>query len=293
LVILIALIALAVAAPAEKKPSEKNENNKESAANDEKKPVEKPEEKKDEERKGLQWPLPDPVDEGDLMLHGSHLFDRVEELHKAKVEKDEDKMVLSVGREYLRRVHKYIEKTTDFKVLPVLCRDTERMENSSDRWEIRILPGKPSRFNPWGSFATDGQTQKQQSTQTEQQATKQQNDAPPSKETKQQNDPIVSSNATHELNGTENSNATDIFSKDHSEFDTIRKEYYKRMGDNFGRLLMKRYRKEKLEKEETEWLARWVSDESIHYGTMSIFCHEGENVKDITKRIATLINEKP
>jgi len=287
LVILIALIALAASTPAEKKPAEKNEN-KESAANDEKKPVEKVEEKKDEERKGLQWPLPDPVDEGDLMLHGSHLFDRVEELHKAKVDKDEDKMVLSVGREYLRRVHKYIEKTTDFKVLPVLCRDSERMSNSSERWEIRILPGKQTRFNPWG-FATDGQTQKQQTEQV--QATKQQNDAPPSKETKQ-NDPILPSNSTHELNVTENSNATEI-SKDHSQFDTIRKEYYKRMGDNFGRLLMKRYRKEKLEKDETEWLARWVSDESIHYGMMSIFCHEGENVKDITKRIATFINEKP
>jgi len=289
LIILFALIALAVSTPAEKKPAEKNEN-KETAANDEKKPAKKPaEDKKDEERKGLVWPLPDPIDEGDLMLHGAHLFDRVEELHKGKVDKEEDKMILSVGREYLRLVHKYIEKNTDFKIPSVLCRDSDRM-NSTDRWEIRLQPGK-QQFNSW--FNTDGQTQQKQSTQ--QQTEQKQNDAPQSKETKQ-NDPIVSSNSTHESNVTENLNATEApvsSSKDHPNFETIRKEYYKRMGDNFARVLLKRYRKEKLEKEESEYLNRWVAEESIHYGMMGIFCHDGENVKDITKRIATVINDKP
>jgi len=291
LVILIALIALAVAAPAEKKPvddkkaAEKTEEKKKEA-------VEKPEEKKDEERKGLQWPLPDPDNEGDLMLHGAHLFDRVDELRKGKSDKDEDKMVLSVGREYLRRVHKYIEKNTDFKILSVLCRDSERL-NSTDRWEIRLHPQKRPQF----VFpSTDGQTEKQ-STQTEQvQGTKQQkqNDATQTKDTKQ-NDPIVASNnSTHE-NATENANvnATDAHvGKERPTFETINKEYYERMGDNFARVLMKRFRKEKMEKEETQYLERWVSDESIHYGMMGIYCHDGENVKELVKRINTLIEEK-
>jgi len=292
LIILFALIALAVSTPAEKKPAEKAEKaeNKETA-NDEKKPAKKPaDDKKDDERKGLVWPLPDPIDEGDLMLHGAHLFDRVEELHKGKLDKEEDKMILSVGREYLRLVHKYIEKNTDFKIPSVLCRDSDRM-NSTDRWEIRLQPGK-QQFNAW--FNTDGQTQQKQ--QTEQQATKQQNDAAQSKETKQNDQIVPSNNSTHE-NVTENLNATESSSvpssKDHPNFETIRKEYYKRMGDNFARVLLKRYRKEKLEKEETEYLNRWVADESIHYGMMGIFCHDGENVKDITKRLATVINDKP
>jgi len=306
LVILIALIALAVAAPAEKKPAEDKKpvektDDKKPAADD-KKPLEKVDEKKekkDEERKGLQWPLPDPDNEGDLMLHGSHLFDRVEELHKGKSEKDEDKMILHVGREYLRRVHKYIEKTTDFKILPVLCRDSERL-NSTRRWEIRTRPANQRGwFNTFfpgidnlipGLPSTDDQpeTQSAQVGQAAQSA-KQQNDATQSKGTKQ-NDPIVPSNSTHE-NATENTNAT-VSAKERPNFEAVDDEYHKRMGDNFARVLLKRYRKEKLEKEESEYLERWIGDESIHYGMMGIYCHEGENVKEITKRIATLIEDK-
>jgi len=294
--ILIALIALAAAAPAEKKPAddkkvaEKTDDKKPAA--DDKKPVEKPAEKKDEERKGLQWPLPDPDNEGDLMLHGAHLFDRVEELHKGKVEKDEEKMILSVGREYLRRVHKYIEKTTDFKITPVLCRDSERL-NSTKRWEIRSRVAQRGSGNWFIDFfqgsSTDGQPEKQP---TQSQDTKQQNDATPSKNTKQQNDPIVPSNSTHE-NATENANSTEIpVVKPGKNFEVLNREYYNRMGDNFARVLLKRYRKEKMEKEEIEYLERWSSEESVHYGFMGIYCHDGENVKELTKRISTLIEEK-
>jgi len=220
--------------------------------------------------------LPDPVDEGDLILHGSHLFDRVEELHKGKVEKEEDKMVLSVGREYLRRVHKYIEKTTDFKILPDLCRDSEHL-NSTKRWEIRIRPTKQSRFISW--LSTDGQQEKQSAAQPDQ--------IQQAKNTKQ-NDPItIQSNSTHE-------NVTDApIEIDHrNDFETKREEYYKHVGNNFARLLMKKYRKEKLEKEEIDYLDHWIGEESIHWGMMGIYCHEGENVEEITKRIGTFIEEK-
>jgi len=190
-------------------------------------------------------------------------------------------MILSVGREYLRRVHKYIEKVTDFKIVAALCRDSERM-NSTKRWEIRSLP----KNHQCGQFClnTDDQPQKQTAQQTEESET-----------SKQQNDQIVSSNnATHE-NATEdvnNTNSTEIRDKEPKSFESIQNEFYQVMGDNFARILMKRFRKEKLDKEETEWLNRWNSEEAVHYGWMGIYCHDGENVKDLTKRISTLIEEK-
>lgn len=64
---------------------------------------------------GLQWPLPDPRNEGDLMLHGSHFFDRVEELRKTKPENDVDKMILAFGRNFLGKAKKYLEANPDFK----------------------------------------------------------------------------------------------------------------------------------------------------------------------------------
>jgi len=287
LVILIALISLAYAAPADdKKPVADSKpvegaQNKEPAA-DEKKPVENSDAKKDDERKGLRWPLPNPVDEGDLMLHGSHLYDRVEELHKGKVEKEEDKMILSVGREYLRHVHDYIKKTPDFKILPDLCRDSVHLNSTTKRWVIRIHPSKQRWSEIFGS-SNDGQQEKQPAAQNEQAKV----DASQSKSNKQ-NDPIVPSNSTHE-------NATDApieMMNRKDDFEAKREEHYKRVGDNFAHLLLKRYKKEKLEKEEIDYLAHWVGDESIHYGMMSIYCHEGENVEEITKRIGTFIEEK-
>jgi len=77
-----------------------------------------------------------------------------------------------------------------------------------------------------------------------------------------------------------------------SRFEVLVKQYNQRIGDNFARLLMKRYRKEKLEQEEIDYLARWLSDESIHYGMMGIYCDDGQNLDDLTKRIRVLIEEK-
>jgi len=262
------LLALAFAAPVDdKKPAEKIDD-KQAAAADEKKPA--------EASKGLQWPLPDPDNEGDLMLYGHRLFVRVEELYKNQLDKDEDKMILSVGREYLRRVLEFIQKTTDFKISPVLCGDSERL-NSTKRWEIRSRPANQRNYGqPWieGFFlhpfyfeaAANGE---------------QQNDASQPKDTKQ-NDPIVPSNST-------NATTTDIPVKERPNFEAVNKEYYKRMGDNFARVLMKRYRQEKMEQEEIDYLDRWLGEESIHYGMMGIYCHDGQNVEEITKRINTLI----
>jgi len=320
LIILIALIALATAAPIDdKKPAEKpvsNQENKKPAAD-----VEIKEEivdiveikEKPDERKGLRWPLPDPIDEGDLILHGSHLFDRVEELHKTKVETEEDKMILSVGRDYLRRVHEYIKKTPDFKILPDLCRDSDHL-NSTKRWEIRIRPtifvSETVTYIEWVfGPSTDGQQQKQSAHQPDQ------IQGAPAKNTKQ-NDPIVfPSNSTHENVTDTPSNSTDIVTdtpivlpsnsshenvtdfpmidmnrKD--DFETKRDEYYKHVGNNFAHLLLKKYRKEKLDKEEIDYLDHWSNEESIHYGMMGIYCHEGENIEEITKRMGILIDEK-
>jgi len=235
------------------------------------------------------------------MLHGDYLFDRLETLQKSKIEKDEDKMIVSVGREYLRRVHQYIEKVSDYKIPSILCRDSDRM-NSADRWQIRLLPPKDQRgigedilnffIDPIGTIfgSTDDQPETQ-SIQTEKVriVKREQNGANQAKDVKQ-DDPIVSSNTTHD-NATESTNSTQA-PKKLSRFEVLVKQYNQRIGDNFARLLMKRYRKEKLEQEEIDYLARWLSDESIHYGMMGIYCDDGQNLDDLTKRIRVLIEEK-
>jgi len=209
-------------------------------------------------------------------------------------------MIVSVGREYLRRVHQYIEKVTDFKFPSILCRETAARMNLPDRWQIRLLQPKDQRgvgeilnaflnTNIFGS--TDDQIETQQSSiqQTEKvQIVKrhEQNDANQAKEAKQ-DDSIMS---THD-NATE-SNTTTQAPKRLSQFEVLNKQYNQRIGDNFARLLMKRYRQEKLEQEEIDYLARWVSDESIHYGMMGIYCDDGENIDDLIKRIRVLIEEK-
>lgn len=64
---------------------------------------------------GLQWPLPEWRNEGDLIQHGVHFYERVGELRKLKLENDMDKMILAFGRNFLRKAHKYLEATPDFK----------------------------------------------------------------------------------------------------------------------------------------------------------------------------------
>jgi len=267
LVIFIALIALAASEGGKSAEDETLKRVKRPGFK--KRILETPEAAKNEEHKGLQWPLPDPDNEGDLILHGAHLFDRVEELHKGKLEKDEDKMILSVGREYLIRVLKYIEKTTDFKILPELCLDSRRL-NSTKRWEIRIRPGEEGLWLPPWSYPSPPVSKRSTDNQEN-----------PPIQSEQAQDPIVPSNSIHE-NGTE----TD------GNFEVVNEEFYKRMGDNFARLLLKKYRKEELEMEFLEYLERWSSEESVHYGFMGIYCHEGENVEEIRKRISTFLDEK-
>jgi len=198
-------------------------------------------------------------------------------------------MIVSVGREYLRLVHEYIENTTDFKIPSILCRDSDRI-NSTDRWEIRLRPKTQRGFGADDKFlklaelvtgakvgansvlgSTDDQPEKVQIVKREQ------NDS-----NRTITDPIVPSNSTIAL----------ASNKEQPKFEVVQKEYNKRIGDNFTRLLMKRYRKEKLEREEIDYLARWLSDESIHYGMMGIYCDDGENFEDIKKRIRVLIEEK-
>jgi len=152
------------------------------SAVEEKKPVQGQVE--EGQHRGLQWPLPDPSNEGDLILHGAYFFDRVGELRKAKSDNDVDKMILTVGRNFLRRAHKYLESTPDFKIPPVLCRDTRHL-NSTKRWQIRI----EGETQPTTIVASENQDQNQenkqqaqneQQQQNKQQQQQQQNDAPQS-----------------------------------------------------------------------------------------------------------------
>jgi len=75
-------------------------------------------------------------------------------------------------------------------------------------------------------------------------------------------------------------------------YEVRRRDFYRRVGENFARLLMKEYRKETMVQEETEYLARWIADEAVHYGAMAIYCGENENVKEIKKNLAIYLEEK-
>jgi hypothetical protein len=277
--ILLALIAFAAALPAEDKKEKIAEDKKpvtdeKKPAQDEKKPAQ--DEKKEEEHHGLQWPLPDPINEGDLMLHGFHLFERVNELRKAKLENDVDKMVLAVGRDYLRGVHKYLEKQKDFKIISILCRDSIALNNATRRWEIRLRP----EHQP-----TETKEAKEEKKETE---GEKQNDVPLAGKIEKPKD----TNLT-----TENVTETPILDKKpavetRETYEARRVDHYERMGDNFARLLLKKWRKEKMIEEETEYLDQWIEDAAVHYGTMAIYCRDGENIKEIIKRINTMITEK-
>jgi len=277
-IILVAILAIACATPIERPKEEKKEA------------------KPEEERKGLQWPLPDFRNEGDLMLLGSHYFDRVEELRKAKVENDVDKMILSFGRNYLRKAQKYLEATPDFKIPVALCKDSRDL-NSTRRWEIRIQPEhqpvgdnkeQPEQANKEKQPAQAEQQQKPQNDAPAQDTKTPQNDVKPVADKKDEK--LPASNATEAVNATEA--PISVPKPEHDSFEAQRGDWYRRMGENFARLLMKRYRKETLIAEENEYLDSWLEDDSIHYAVMGIYCHEGENVKEILKKIATYVEEK-
>lgn len=278
-IILLAVVALVSAAPEPKEKAEKAEkaqpakdDNKQqappaAAPAEDKKPIEISNEK-EEKREGLEWPLPDPMCEGDLILHGVHMFDRVRELHKSKLEDEVDKMILSHGRQFLRRVAKYLDDTPDFKIMPILCRDSRTL-NSTIRWRIEIPRELPTPEPSKAPLARDEPIPK---------------DKPAVDESKDN----VTSNETEPV--TEQPQGP---LADKETYETRRRDFYKQVGTNFGRLLMKEYRKEHLIADEIEYLARWVNDEAVHYGVFGVYCTEGENVKEIKKQLVTFLEEKP
>jgi len=91
-----------------------------------------------------------------------------------------------------------------------------------------------------------------------------------------------------------NENVTDapIVKPSRDTYEEKRIEFNERMGSNFARLLLRKYRKEKLIDEETKYLDQWLEEESIHFGVMAIYCHDGENIKETIKHITTFIDEK-
>jgi hypothetical protein len=311
--VLIAVFALAygAAVPKEEKKDAKADKPKEDKPTE--KPIEKPAEKKDEKSDDgrLQWPQPDPRSEGDLILHGSHLFDRVEELRKAKPENDVDKMILSVGRDFLRKCHKYLEATPDFKIVPALCRDSRELTNNGTRrWEIRLQPEhQPAAVAGEEKKEEANKDNKQQPEQPKPQndatATKTKRDAAKKEEEKKDKDASKDSpkpdepkgNST-EANGTDpaipkpESDAPREGDRDRDNYEARRRDFYSRTGDNFARLLLKSWRKEKLSEEERAFVEDWSNEEAIHYGTMGIYCQQGENVKELIKKIKEIVDEK-
>lgn len=313
--IFVALVAVACAAP----PEERRLNNGER----------KGEEKKgDEKAHGLVWPLPDPQSEGDLMLHGSISFDRVRALHKQKLDDDVDKMILTHGRVFLRRVQKFLDDTNDFKIIPILCRDSRNLNSSVGRWKIEIpKPAQPEqkedqkenvqRDAPIPKDKADNSshpnaTENENVTTTIAPASSSQaSSLAPSSEKPTSERPSSEKPSSEKPSSEKPSSEKPSSEKPSSEkplqqsttakppvepvqdtYETRRRDFYRQVGANFARLLLREYRKEQLIQEETDYLAHWISDEAVHYGTMAIFCNEGENVKEIKKQLVAYLEEK-
>jgi len=290
---LFALVALAAAGPArkEEKPAEEKK-----PADD--KPIL-------EEKARLQWPMPDPSSEGDLMLHGSISYDRVRDLHKGKSEDDVDKMILAHGRLFLRRVLKFWEENGDFKIEKTICRDSRTLNSTINRWSIEIpkpvQDAQPAAESKEGekTVQRDAPLPKEDQEKAEDQPLK--NNASLANETetttteKPTDKPTDKPTEKPSEKPTEQPLSTtvkpEIPEKD-KDFEVRRREFYRESGVNFARLLMREYRKEKLVEEETEYLARWLNDEAVHYGAMAIYCNEGENVKEIKKQLTVFVEEK-
>jgi hypothetical protein len=293
LVFLLAIVALALAADMkkeEKKPEEK-------------KPVEekKPEEKKFEEPKGLVWPLPDPLSEGDLMLHGSICYDRVRALHKAKIEDDVDKMILAHGRSLLRRVSKFLDENGDFKIIPLICRDSRNLNSTTSRWRIEIPKEPVSRRASRDAKVVEKPDDKPKLAENVTDAPRNVTELPRNAtEDKNETTTIVpvtqnlgnaSTAAPAPSNATTAKPAADAPAVEKDTFETRRRDFYRLVGANFARLLLKEYRKEALITEEVDYLVRWVGDEAVHFASMAIYCNEGENIKEIKKQLAILLEE--
>jgi hypothetical protein len=296
------------------------------SAAEEKKPKQEEAEKKpaapvaaaaaDDERRGLVWPLPDPISEGDLMLHGSISYDRVRALYKNKLEDDVDRMVLAHGRSFLRRVSKFFDDNAEFKIMPVLCKDQRNMNATNNRWRIEIpkqaapaeekqqeiaerdqpIPQKEiqndniTNENVTTTFAVENATTtiapSSSAAPLSTSAAPLSTDKPSEKPTEKPSEKPTDKPLTTTVKPVEPV-------KPEESFEVRRREFYRQVGANFARLLMKEFRKEALISEESDYLARWIADEAVHYGAFAIYCNEGENVKEIKKQLAVFLEEKP
>jgi len=276
--VLVAIVALASAAPVEEsKP-----------ASDE----------KPREKSRLVWPMPDVLSEGDLMLHGRISFDRVRDLHKAKLEEDVDKMILAHGRLFLRRVSKFFDDNADFKILSTLCKDSRNL-NNTNRWRIEIPKEQPQAAAPIDAAksqqgaAPAAPADAAKPAQAAQAAAPSQRDSPlPKDKVDEPRNNASLSNETDSNVTTTVAPSSEKPAEDKDSYEVRRRDFYRRVGENFARLLMKEYRKETMVQEETEYLARWIADEAVHYGAMAIYCGENENVKEIKKNLAIYLEEK-
>jgi hypothetical protein len=273
--VLVAIVALASAAPVEEsKP-----------ASDE----------KPREKSRLVWPMPDVLSEGDLMLHGRISFDRVRDLHKAKLEEDVDKMILAHGRLFLRRVSKFFDDNADFKILSTLCKDSRNL-NNTNRWRIEIPKEQPQAAN--APTQRDAPLPKDKADKVDEPR----NNATLSNETDASTTVAPSSDKPSDKPSSDKptdkpSSLTTLKPEiekpeEKDSYEVRRRDFYRRVGENFARLLMKEYRKESMVQEETEYLARWIADEAVHYGAVAIYCNENENVKEIKKNLAIYLEEK-
>jgi hypothetical protein len=300
--VLVAIVALASAAPVEEsKP-----------ASDE----------KPREKSRLVWPMPDVLSEGDLMLHGRISFDRVRDLHKAKLEEDVDKMILAHGRLFLRRVSKFFDDNADFKILSTLCKDSRNL-NNTNRWRIEIPKEQPQAAAP--IEAAKSQQGAAPAAPADAAKPAQAAAAPSQRDSPLPKDKVDEPRNNASLSNETDSNVTTTVApssekpgnssdkpterpsgassttlkpeiekpaEEKDSYEVRRRDFYRRVGENFARLLMKEYRKETMVQEETEYLARWIADEAVHYGAMAIYCGENENVKEIKKNLAIYLEEK-
>lgn len=264
-----------------------------------------------DEKPRLVWPMPDPLSEGDLMLHGSISFDRVRALHKVKLEDEVDKMILAHGRLFLRRVSKFFDENGDFKIMPILCRDSRNLNSTNNRWRIEIpkvqqqaAPAEAKEAVAVAQVQRDSPLPKDKQEKADDQA---RNNLTLSNETESTTTTVSPSSekpsSSQAFSSSEKSTSSQAFSttlkpeieqnaQDKDTYEVRRRDFYRLVGSNFARLLMREYRKETLAQEETEYLARWIADESVHYGAVAIFCNEGENVKEIKKNLVIYLEEK-
>jgi len=250
--------------------------------------------------------LPDVLSEGDLMLHGRISFDRVRDLHKVKIEEDTDKMILAHGRLFLRRVSKFLDDNVDFKIIPILCRDTRNLNGTNNRWKIEIPKEQQAAAPVVAQGAAQGAAQsapiQRDAPLPKDKAEKfdePRNNLTLSNETEAPTTVAPSSEKPTDKPSSEKPSGSLTTLKPEIEkpeekdtYEVRRRDFYRRVGENFARLLMKEYRKETMVQEETEYLARWIADEAVHYGAVAIYCSENENVKEIKKNLAIYLEEK-